>query len=193
MSPSHGSVTRLLAPLQAGDPAAVQRLWEHYFPLLVGLARGKLHAAPRRVADEEDVALSAFASFCRGAEQGKFPRLLDRDSLWRLLVVITVRKAAHLVRDEGPRPQPGGPPSNDWPLLEQVVSREPTPEVAAEVAEQFQRLLRLLGDPDLEAVALWRMEGFTEKEIARKLGCVERTVKRKLSRIRGIWKQEMGP
>ena len=46
----------------------------------------------RRAADEEDVALSAFDSFCRGAEQGRFPQLDGRDDLWHLLVVITVRK-----------------------------------------------------------------------------------------------------
>src|SRR3954465_6949521 len=100
MSPE-GSVTRWLAPLQAGDPAAAQQLWERYFRRLVGLARTKLRGAPRRAADEEDVALSAFDSFCRHAEAGRFPRLADRDSLWRLLVTVTARKAAHQARDEG--------------------------------------------------------------------------------------------
>jgi DNA-directed RNA polymerase specialized sigma24 family protein len=65
---SGGSVTRWLQQLQAGDPAAVQRLWERYYPRLVGLARKKLRDAPRRLADEEDVALSAFHSFCRSAK-----------------------------------------------------------------------------------------------------------------------------
>ena len=58
-----GSVTRWLGPLKAGDPAAVQQLWEHYFHQLVDLARAKLQNAPRRIADEEDIALSAFNSF----------------------------------------------------------------------------------------------------------------------------------
>src|SRR5262245_10222034 len=97
---SDGSVTRWLAPLQHGDPAAVQQLWQRYFFQLVSLARKKLAGAPRRVADEEDVALSAFDSFCRNAEQGRFPDLTDRDCLWRLLVMLTVRKAAHLRRDQ---------------------------------------------------------------------------------------------
>jgi len=67
---------------------------------LVGLARTKLHGSPRRVADEEDVALSAFDSFCRNAAQGRFPQLFDRDGLWKLLVLLTARKAAHQRRDE---------------------------------------------------------------------------------------------
>src|SRR5262249_53245000 len=90
---SEGSVTRWLPLLQAGDPAAVQQLWERYFRRLVGLARLKLRGAPCCAAYEEDVALSAFATFVRHAERGRFPALADRDGLWRLLVTITVRKA----------------------------------------------------------------------------------------------------
>jgi hypothetical protein len=97
---SEGSVTRWLIPLQAGDPNAVQQLWQLYFHRLVGLARARLAGAPRRVADEEDVVLSAFDSFCRNAEQGRFPDLADRDGLWRVLVVLTARKAGHLRRDQ---------------------------------------------------------------------------------------------
>lgn len=78
---SDGSVTRWIDALQAGDRAAAQRLWERYFPRLVGLARARLQGAPRRAADEEDVALSAFDSFCRCAERGRFPDLVDRESL----------------------------------------------------------------------------------------------------------------
>jgi hypothetical protein len=57
-----------------------------------------LRATSRRVADEEDVALSAFDSFCAGAERGRFPDLKDRDNLWALLVTITARKAADLAQ-----------------------------------------------------------------------------------------------
>src|SRR5215471_16146961 len=95
-----GSVTRWIDGLRTGESVAARKLWETYFHRLVDLARKRLRALPRRAADEEDVALSAFDSFCRGAEQGRFPRLGDRDNLWDLLVLLTVRKAAHLRRDE---------------------------------------------------------------------------------------------
>jgi RNA polymerase sigma factor (sigma-70 family) len=196
MSPE-GSVTRWLAPLQEGDPAAAQQLWERYFRRLVGLARKKLQGAPRRAADEEDVALSAFDSFCRNAEQGRFPQLADRDSLWRLLVTITARKAAHQVRDEGRQKRGGGAvpvtDSDAESALAEMLSREPSPEFAVLMAEAFQRLLRLLGDKELEAVALLRMEGYTVEEIAVRLGCAPRTVKRKLALIRTIWEKETPP
>jgi hypothetical protein len=58
--PPEASVTQWIDRLEAGDPDAAQKLWERYFLRLVGLARKKLRAVPRRAADEEDVALSAF-------------------------------------------------------------------------------------------------------------------------------------
>src|SRR5215831_17169934 len=97
---SAGSITHWIGQLKAGDPVAAQKLWEVYFRRLVGLARKKLQGAARRAADEEDVALSAFASFCRRAERGQFPQLLDRDDLWQLLMVITTRKALNQVQHE---------------------------------------------------------------------------------------------
>jgi DNA-directed RNA polymerase specialized sigma24 family protein len=190
-----GSITHWFGQLQAGDPAAAQQLWERYFRRLVGLARLKLRDAPRRAADEEDVALSAFDSFCRSAEQGRFPQLSDRDGLWRLLVVLTIRKAQHLVRDE--TRQKRRPVSNGFArpdeasVLEQVLSREPTPDLAAQVAEEYSALLRRLNDSKLEAIALLRMEGYTVEEIAPKLGTVGRTIKRKLQLIRSIWEKEV--
>src|SRR4051794_28753799 len=157
---SDGSVTRWLGQIRAGDAAAAQPLWERYVRRLVGLARQKLRGRPGRAADGEDVALSAFDSFCRNAERGRFPELAGRDSLWRLLVVITARKAAHLVRDEGRRKRGGGAAGPaDGASLDELLSREPTPAFAAQAAEEYERLLAGLGDPELASVAGWRMEG----------------------------------
>jgi DNA-directed RNA polymerase specialized sigma24 family protein len=75
--------------------------------------------------------------------------------------------------------------------LEQIVGREPTPEFAAQAAEECRHLLGRLGDPELESVALLKMEGYTVEEIAERLGCVSRTIKRKLRLIRGVWEQEL--
>src|ERR1700678_1945483 len=95
-----GSVTRWIGPLKAGDVEAAQALWDRYFDSLVRLARTRLHDVPRAVADEEDVALSAFHCLCRGATGGRFPQLADRDNLWRLLATIAAQKAIDLQRRE---------------------------------------------------------------------------------------------
>jgi DNA-directed RNA polymerase specialized sigma24 family protein len=194
---SEGSVTRWISRLKAGDPSAAQKLWDRYFRRLLGVARLKLRGASRRAANEEDVALSAFASFCRGVERSRFPELLDRNNLWQLLVVVTARKAYHLLRREGQQKRGGRPAPADCPevlpeelVLEQLVSREPPPELAAQVAEECHRLLERLADPELQAIALGKMEGFTNDELAARLDCARRTVERKLRLIRCIWEKE---
>ncbi|HLJ95236.1 MAG TPA: ECF-type sigma factor [Gemmataceae bacterium] len=188
-----GSVSRWIGPLQAGEEVAAERLWKRYFPRLVGLAHKKLQGTRLATADEEDVALSAFDSFCRGLEAGRFPLLSDRENLWRLLVVLTARKAAHLLRDQCRQKRGGGEVLETETELEQILSREPTPEFSVQVAEECQRLLDRLNDAELRAVAVWKMEGYTNEEIAAKLGCVPRTVDRKLRSIRSLWEQESIP
>jgi DNA-directed RNA polymerase specialized sigma24 family protein len=189
-----GSITCWLGSLKAGDADAAQKLWERYFQRLVGLARQKLEGSAKQAADEEDVALSAFDTLCRNAHQGRFPQLTDRQDLWRLLVVLTARKAAHQRRDEGRMKRGAGrqPALGDHAelRLEELLSREPTPEFAVEVAETCQRMLASLGDSRLEEVARCKMEGYTTDEIAERLKCAPRSVKRKVQLIRNIWERE---
>jgi DNA-directed RNA polymerase specialized sigma24 family protein len=194
---SEGSVTHWLSMLREGDRAAAQKLWQVYFGRLVGVARTKLRSAPLRVADEEDVALSAFDSFCRRAERGQFPQLADRDQLWQLLVVITVRKAANLVRHECRKSRGEGRvrtlADHADREFESVLGTEPTPELAAQVADECRRLLARLGNDTQRSVAVWKMEGYTNDEIAAKLGCIPQTVERKLRAIRRLWTEELPP
>jgi DNA-directed RNA polymerase specialized sigma24 family protein len=192
---AQGSVTGWFGKLQGGNADAADRLWERYFRRLVGLARKRLHGRAGAAA-EEDVALSAFDSFCRQAQQGRFPSLHDRDSLWHLLVTLTARKAAHLVRDASRQKRGGGttPISADnGALIDQLLSREPTPELVAQVADEYERMLKLLADADLERVAQMRLEGYTVEEIGEQLGYAPRSIKRKLALIRGLWEKEIGP
>ena len=87
------SVTCWLPGIKAGDDGDIRRLWDRYFSRLVALAGARLPSNARREYDEEDVALSAFYSFCDRAGRGRFPELGDREGLWRLLATITARKA----------------------------------------------------------------------------------------------------
>ncbi|MBV8217742.1 MAG: hypothetical protein JO325_04710 [Solirubrobacterales bacterium] len=199
---SEGSVTHCIGELKKRDPDAARRLWERYYRKLVGLARLKLRSTPRRAADEEDVALSAFDSFCRGVGRGHFPQLQDRSDLWQLLAIITARKAIDLVNHNRRQKRGGGTvsgesglldpgdPATSGPGLAQIIGREPPPEFAAQVADECRRLLDGLGDEGLRSVALWKMEGYTNAEIAERLGGVNmRTVERKLKTIRERWEE----
>jgi DNA-directed RNA polymerase specialized sigma24 family protein len=192
-----GSITLWIGPLKAGDRTAAQPLWEAYFRRLVALARAKLHATARRIADEEDVALSAFDSFCRRAERGQFPRLEDREDLWQVLFVLTVRKAIDHARHESRAIRGAGRVHSLEDLADldpvHLVDLEATPALAAQLTDECRRLLDRLGDETLRSVALWKMEGYTNAEIAAKLDCVEQTVERKLRRIRIRWAEEVEP
>jgi DNA-directed RNA polymerase specialized sigma24 family protein len=196
-----GSVTNWLAQLKAGNAAVAQELWERYFGRMVALARKRLRTARRREADEEDVALSAFDSFCRGAMQGRFPQLADRDDLWRLLVVITARKAIDLVVRQDRLRVGGGRVGGESALLnpaqgaeggiEAVVGTEPTPDLVWQMNEAYQRLLGKLGDDELRSIAVWKLEGHTNEEIAGRLGNARATVERRLRVIRRLWEGEL--
>jgi DNA-directed RNA polymerase specialized sigma24 family protein len=194
------SVTALLERLKHGDHEAVRLLWQRYYPRLVALARQKLRGAARRVADEEDAALSAFDSFCRRAEQGQFPDLKDRDGLWALLVVLTARKAANLVRDHRRDKRGGGQVRGDSALqpgdggsgaagFDAVTDGEPTPEEAAILAEELERLLGRLRDARLRQAAVWKLEGYSNAEIAARQCCSEPTVERRFAVIRRLFKE----
>jgi DNA-directed RNA polymerase specialized sigma24 family protein len=194
-SDARDTVTRWISALKEGDQDAASDLWESYFRRLVGLARAQLRDAPRRIADEEDVALSAFDSFCRRAQAGRFRRLHDRDDLWQILALITVRKAIDLRAYEGRQSRGMGRVRSLADLgregLEAIGGEGPTPELAAQFAEDYLRLIEQLGDPRLQSVAALKLEGYTNDEIAARLGCVTSTVERKLSRIRAMWAGEI--
>ena len=198
-----GSVSRWLNRLQAGDREAAQQLWQRYFHRLVFLARGKLQAVPRAAADEEDVALSAFDSFCRRAEQGQFPQLADRDDLWEVLALLTARKAHDLVEYETrgkrdwrkvqPETEAGASPDAQEPLLLRLAAQEPDPAFAAEMADQYRQLFAELGDDELRTIAMRKLEGFTNEEIAGELDYAVATVERRLQLIRRTWEDKLGP
>jgi DNA-directed RNA polymerase specialized sigma24 family protein len=199
-----GSVTHWLGLLKAGDAAAAQHLWDRFFTRLVGLAHDQLRGLPRGPADEEDVALSAFNRFCLAARRGQFPRLEDRDDLWQLLTLLAERKAHDHRRREGRRKRGGGQVRDEAWLqahngidvagrgLAALASQEPTPEFAALLADECRALLRRLNDDGLRAVAVTKLEGCTNEEVAAALGCSVRTVERKLQLIRNIWERSAG-
>jgi DNA-directed RNA polymerase specialized sigma24 family protein len=198
--PAADEVTLWMRKLGQRDGQAAEAIWNQYFQRLAYFARQKLDKLPCRVADEEDVALSAMHSFYRGAATGRFPQLADRQDLWRILITITARKVWTQMRRQGADKRGGGKvrgesvfqhhDGDEGQGIEQVLGREPTPELACQLAENCNQLLDVLGDETLRQVALLKLESYTNEEIAERLQCVPRTVERKLERIREKWSQE---
>ena len=188
---SHVSVW--IARLKEGDRDAARRLWSCYSDRLFRLAKARLRAIPRMSADrdEEDIAQSAFRSFCNGVDRGRFPRLNDREDFWRLLVFI-VRQKVHDRRRyvKAPIRDPARTIAEavDFDNLAGV---EDSPEIGVMVAEECKRLLDRLDNDQLRQIAIWKMEGYTNEEIAIKLGSCLKTVSNKLKLIRMSWSDRM--
>ncbi len=196
---SQGSVTRLIEQLRSEDARlrdlAARGLWERYVPALLALARHHLDKNLRHREDEDDVIQSMYASFCIRQQRGNF-ELVGRDDLWKLLVTVTLRKARNVARRHRQqardyRRERGDRDSIRGGLVHELFdASEPTPDDAAAFNEQLERCLRALGDPVLRRIALFKLEGYTNKEIAHELdNCTERTIERKLARIRTKWAQ----
>ena len=192
---TNDDVTNWIARAKDGDGDAAQLLWERYVERLVALARSKLPGRARRAADEEDVVQNVFHSFFERARNGKFPRLGDRDDLWSLLVVLTHRKSINHSTRERAAKRGGGniggesilgrhAESGELRGLDAVLAAEPTPELAVEVAENFEALLASLGTDGQREVVRLRMEGYSVAEIATRMGISERSVARKLALAR---------
>jgi DNA-directed RNA polymerase specialized sigma24 family protein len=200
---SGGSITNLIAQLREGDEAAAQQLLERFYCRVLGVAKRKLQHNSLGFADEQDVAQSALLAFVRGAKKGQFTKLHDRDDLWNLLVVITSRKAVNLLIKEGRKREKHKDAEDQKPSQEGVdafgnaidldgfIDQAPSPEMELLIDEECKRLLSLLGDAQLRAIAVWKLEGHASADIASMLGCSLRTVERKVRLIRQIWHPEV--
>ncbi|MCS6897445.1 MAG: ECF-type sigma factor [Nitrospira sp.] len=180
-----GSVTHLVDLLQAQDAAAAAQLWERFVPRLLGLARRVLSGHPRLNGFADDVVQSVFASFFQRAQAGRF-FLDDREDLWNLLAVITVRKARKAIRREKSEKRGGGQIANEagssaLPLEVLAVSNL-GPEFDLHAEEMLSGL-----PEELRTVAVLRLMGHTNAEIARQLDWTVRKVERKLQLIRLTW------
>ena len=197
---SERSVTRWLRELQAGNEEAARQLWRRYFRRLTVLARRRLGPGEGRVVDEEDVALSVFRCLCNGALRGQFDDMANRDELWRLLVTMTNHKAVDAARREKQQKRGAGRVLGGSVLertgyhgAKPMSSQEASPELLAMLAEEHRRLMTLLNDDCLRQIAVWKLEGYKNEDIAARLGVTCRSVERKLQRIRRRWSREFGP
>lgn len=195
------SVTRLIEQIRKGDQgemtAAAVAIWNRYFPELLKLATRHLSPQLRGAVTGEDVASDACNTFLRRQALGMFD-LADRDELWALLIEITRNKARKAARRETAgirdvrRRQPHPDRDDDgvnW-LAEYQGHPDPTPDEAISSAEELDRLLGVL-NPELRRLAVLKLEGHTNVEIAKKLACAVRTVERRVDRIRERW-QDVG-
>jgi RNA polymerase sigma factor (sigma-70 family) len=194
---SRGSVSAWIGQLKAGEDAALAKLHERYWPRLVSLARRKLLGTPRRAADEEDVAQEAFWDFYRSLQAGRIPRLSNRHDLMALLThLVACRGANQIKREVGVLKRGAGRLCDEAALdgarqggLRDAPAAGHSPLEQALLHDCYRRYVDGLSDNLREFAELY-LAGCTHKEIAARLGCVERTVERKMALILRKW-QEM--
>src|SRR5262249_932715 len=142
------SFADLMAGLRQGDEEAAVQLFGQYAQRLIGLAYRRLDSRLRQKVDPEDVMQSVLKSFFVRQRQGQF-ELADWDSLWSLLVTITLHKCGQKVeyyraacRDVA-REQ--APVNSDESLHAfQALAAEPSPSQAAMLAELTEHILSSL-------------------------------------------------
>jgi DNA-directed RNA polymerase specialized sigma24 family protein len=203
---NQNDVTLWIKSVEDGDDSSAGQLWNYCFPRLLSYSKKKLPDHLRRALDEEDVALSAFKSFCLAAAKGAFPQLEGRDDLWKLLLCIAGRKAQSYVRREL-REKRGGGQVRGESIFESggnssdsnsagignVVGNTASPEMLAQFTEDARAMIDMLQDDTIKTIALLRMEGYSVEEIAERLECGKRTVERRLTLIRRTWSEALKP
>lgn len=185
MSEDH-SFEEMMSRLRSGDDEAASQVFNRFAERLIALARSRIDQATRQKIDPEDAVQSAYRSFFRRHAEGQFD-IRDWNNLWTLLTVITVRKCLKKARyfRAGRRDvrQEAAKPADESSFSWEAISREPTPEEAALLAESVEQLLRGLSERDRAIVTLC-LQGYAMQEISKQIGCSERTVQRVKERIR---------
>jgi RNA polymerase sigma factor (sigma-70 family) len=178
---------RLITGLRDGDNLIIHEFFDQYGHMLHKLADQKLAPGVRRRIGPEDVVQSACRTFLRRAELGEFT-LDNHDALWRLLCAITLTKMReqtrfHLRQKRGLQKEIGLAAPAEASMADfQPVAPGPTPSEEAEFADQFTKALAGLNNEERQIVE-WRLQELTQDEIAEKLGCSERTVRRVLKKV----------
>ncbi|MCA9257673.1 MAG: hypothetical protein KDA61_00680 [Planctomycetales bacterium] len=180
-----GSVSLWLSRLRKGDDDAADQLWKRYFHRLSSVAQQRLRNH-NVLADGEDVALDTLKSAFLRLLDGRLSSVRDRTNLWPLLIKITLRKTRREI--EWSYAQKRTPhASSDIDDAALLRSAAPSPEFAADIADELDHLFRQVDDEILNRIASLRLQGFTVNEISGEIGVGQRTVARKIARIRQEW------
>ena len=188
-----GSVSQWIGRLKNGTDSAARYIWDRYRRPLQSLASAELGDSPRSVSDDEDVVIRAFAAFLRRTREGAYGTMQTRDDLWRLLVTITRTYAWKQSRFLGRirrRMTIKDPRANER-MLTQLASSCPPPDVLASVSDSLRVLIDRLEDPELKEVAMGRLNGLTNEELAAKQSRSVRTIERRLVLIRNVWNEQI--
>ncbi len=188
------SIPYWIEQVRAGETDIPNDVLTDFFRRLVVFASRHLnHPQVARIYDAEDAAQSALRSFCVGLRGQKFNRINENDAVWKTLITITKRKIIDRIQLETRQKRGSGQVISETllggdqnPGLDSMAGNELPPDLIVDIADEFDFRLGQLDDK-LKRIALWRIEGYSNHEIANRQGCTERTIERKLALIRKTW------
>ena len=180
------SVESFVNSLRQGDPDATRTVFDQYVDKLVGMARKRISQRLVSRIDAEDVVQSVFRTFFHRAKEGQF-EFHDPDDICKTLARITIhkvfRQVAHHQAAKRNAGREMGSGDEDQDLVVNLVSREPSPQEAAELLDHMEHFLSQLKPQDRQILEM-RMQGFTTVEIAQKMEITDRKIRRLMTRLR---------
>ena len=193
---SDEQITAYVERFKQGDSLAAQQIFAYYEPQLLRHAQRR-SSGRLRVTDEEDIVVMAFQSFFRGVRESKFEQVENRDDLWQLLSMLATRKAIDSWQHEQRQKRGGGQlvgesaitPNEGGGGMPSHPSDEAPPDLSVQMMEEVEKLLDSLDSESLREIALCKLAGYSNQEIADRIGSGLRTVERKLKLIRSIWRE----
>lgn len=174
----------LVCLLKAGDSRAISDLWDSYVPRLIRIAGGMMRGAPLN--NSEDIAHSAFKSFCLRVRDGHFGELTRRSELWSLLLTITVRKVYREFRRNRK-----GHTVNLSDLIDHIAAHQPSTEEVIEALDTWEYLMRILPDDETREIVGLRLEGMTLKQIAEAKSVSLSKVERRTRLAKNLWQTRL--
>jgi RNA polymerase sigma-70 factor (ECF subfamily) len=188
MTERSDSFDRIIRGLRDGDAQVAEEFWQQYGESLQRVADKRLPKGLRHRIAPEDVVQSVCRTFLRRAAEGQF-QLSDSRGVWGLLCAITLTKVHeqsrfHLRKKRGVNMESPDAFSSSASSAGSAMPPDaaPSPAEAAEFADQFQHLLESLNTEERQIVEL-KLEDYTNDDVAARMGCSERTVRRVLKQL----------
>jgi RNA polymerase sigma-70 factor (ECF subfamily) len=171
-----------------GDQDAAREIVDRYLDRLLTLARRRISQRLASRVDPEDIVQSVFRTFFVRIKEGQFV-FQDQDDLCKLLMRITLHKtlrqvAYHKAAKRDPSLEtPQGEHHSEQ--LSALFDQEPTQEATVTFLDQLEHFLTQLRPQEREILEM-RLQGYSNEEIAKKLGIYDRKIRRVIEHVRDI-------
>jgi DNA-directed RNA polymerase specialized sigma24 family protein len=190
-----GSVSGWIELIRLGNTVAIEPLLERYFQRLVSFSDRKLRSGIRTSDDGEDIALQVIESVFRKIGRGSYPKLSDRNDLWLVLMVAAQRRVIDKQRKVLRWERHFAPVRTLTDLMEvlnddlgEYLSKDDGQRRACEMIDLWDHMLSKLKDPSHREIAMLKLDGYSNRDIAIELKMTPKRVDRAVESILERWR-----